>query len=300
MEVREGEGEEPADMPDSTTTSHAWDSNQQFAAALSAKLDSLTDIRGSPPELGEYENPDSMETQGDALCVGSGPASPGSNDPLGSFPEFDLTNSPNSYQVPDCDPDSTFTSSILPTYGPLPDPSADPGYDDSLTGGLFNEEASSLQSGDVTDEAAVPAVCGFRNLGNTCYMNSGLQCLLASPSLVEYFLHFNPNTKLDSEKEEQDNKSNTGLAISRHFASLVQQVYCGKYSVIQPDKFKDIFSTSYDQFAGFRQHDCQEVREKYVFDIFKIYLIPVPRHPPGQSSRAAGQCWRAGGSLSSV
>ena len=263
-DLREGEREEPADMPDSTTTSHAWDSSQQFAAALSAKLGSLADNRGSPPELGEYENPDSMETQGDALCVGSGPPSPGSNDPLGSFPEFDLTNSPNSYQVPDCDPDSTFTSSILPTYGPLPDPAADPGYDDSLTGGLFNEEASSLQSGDVTDEAAVPAVCGFRNLGNTCYMNSGLQCLLASPSLVEYFLHFNPNTKLESEKEEQerDHKSNTGLAISRHFASLVQQVYCGKYSVIQPDKFKDIFSTSYDQFAGFRQHDCQEVRER--------------------------------------
>ena len=254
--------EDPADMPDSTTTSHTLNSDQQnFAAALTAKLGSLSDMRGSPPELGEYENPDSMETQGDALCVGSGPASPGSNDPLGSFPEFDLTNSPNSYQVPDCDPDSTFTSSILPTYGLLPDPAADPGYDDPLTGGLFNEDASSLQSGDVTDEAAIPAVCGFRNLGNTCYMNSGLQCLLASPSLVEYFLHFNPNTKLDSEKEEQDNKSNTGLAISGHFASLVQQVYCGKYSVIQPDKFKDIFSTSHDQFAGFRQHDCQEVRE---------------------------------------
>ena len=49
---------------------------------LTAKLDSLSDIRGSPPMLGEYENPDSMETQGDALCVGSGPPSPGSRDPL--------------------------------------------------------------------------------------------------------------------------------------------------------------------------------------------------------------------------
>ena len=257
---RHDEVTETGEMPDSTTTcSHSYDSNHQFAAALTAKLDSLTDIRGSPPELGEYENPDSMETQGDALCVGSGPPSPGSRDPLCSFPEFDLTNSPNSYQVPDCDPDSTFTSSILPTYGPLPDPAAEPGYEDSLTAGLFNEEPSQ-QSGDLADESAVPAVCGFRNLGNTCYMNSGLQCLLASPSLVEYFLHFNPNTKLDCEKEElgQDNKSNTDLAISRQFASLVQQVYCGKFSVIQPDKFKDIFSSSHDQFSGFRQHDCQE------------------------------------------
>ena len=246
----DGVEDQTGDMPDSTTSSH------QFAAALTAKLDSLSDVRGSPPLLGEYENPDSMETQGDALCVGSGPPSPGSRDPLCSFPELD---SPNSYQVPDCDPDSTFTSSILPTYGPLPDPAADTGYEDSLTAGLFNEEPSH-QSGDLADESALPAVCGLRNLGNTCYMNSGLQCLLASPSLVEYFLHFNPNTKLDSQKDEvdQDNKSNTCLAISRQFASLVQQVYCGKFSVIQPDKFKEILSSSHEQFSGFRQHDCQE------------------------------------------
>merc|ERR1719422_1340476 len=115
-EVTSSEGET---VPDSTSQD-VVNSNALFMAALTAKLDSLNETqRGSPPDLGDYENPDSMETQGDALCVGSGPPSTGSRDPLCSFPELD---SPNSYQVPDCDPDSTFTSSILPTYGPLPDP----------------------------------------------------------------------------------------------------------------------------------------------------------------------------------
>ena len=88
------------------------DSQEQFAAALSAKLDNLTETRhgedsgGScSPEVGDYENPDSMETQGDALCVGSGPPSP-----MGSVSELDLTNSPNSLPIPDCDPESAFTS----------------------------------------------------------------------------------------------------------------------------------------------------------------------------------------------
>ena len=40
---------------------------------------------------------------------------------------------------------------------------------------------------DWLDSNATPGVCGLINMGNTCYMNAGLQCVYNIPGFCQYF-----------------------------------------------------------------------------------------------------------------
>lgn len=142
------------------------------------------------------------------------------------------------------------------------------------SGSLFSDDSEN-RNGDVMSEDAEAGVCGLRNLGNTCFMNSGLQCVLATPSIIQFFLNFSPS---ELSMEEVDRKNNTGIALSKSFAALTRQIYSGKYSVIQPNKFKDTLSENHSQFKGFRQHDCQEFLALLLDSLHEQLINIQPEH----------------------
>ena len=101
---------------------------------------------------------------------------------------------------------------------------------------------------DAKVEGAVAGVCGFYNFANTCYMNSGLQCLLATPTIVKYF----------TDSFELDKDCFDIAVLVAKFQPLLRDVWAGDYNLLKPMSFKETLSIAHPQFAGAHQHDCQE------------------------------------------
>eukprot|EP00094_Tigriopus_californicus_P011792 TCALIF_11390-PA protein Name:"Similar to USP4 Ubiquitin carboxyl-terminal hydrolase 4 (Bos taurus)" AED:0.25 eAED:0.27 QI:0/0/0/0.75/1/1/4/0/1396 len=209
-----------------------------------------------------YEGPSSVEAQADSNDLDlSNPSLDLDLDAMIPEPSFPLNEHPSGGVVGEglaVDPDFVpYFPSFLPQSH----------THDELKDSLWDNNE------DVPSDSSRPGLVGLRNVGNTCFLNSGLQCLLASAPVVEYFAEF--FTPQNNVREKED----CPKSLSTDFSDLLKQVWQGEFQMIKPQVFKDALAEIHPQFKGTQQHDCQEF----------LALLLDTLHEELRASRAACQ-----------
>jgi ubiquitin carboxyl-terminal hydrolase 8 len=87
-------------------------------------------------------------------------------------------------------------------------------------------------------------VCGLINIGNSCYINSALQCLSNVPELTEW--------ALQSKSTQRKNH------VINVYISMIRKMWSGQYRHIKPHKMKVCIGRSIPFFSDYNQKDSHE------------------------------------------
>uniref|UniRef100_A0A0D9WVP5 Ubiquitin carboxyl-terminal hydrolase n=1 Tax=Leersia perrieri TaxID=77586 RepID=A0A0D9WVP5_9ORYZ len=123
---------------------------------------------------------------------------------------------------------------------------------------------------------------GLENLGNTCFMNSSIQCLAHTSKLVDYFL---------GDYDKDINRTNPlGLngELALAFGELLRRLWNTERKPVSPHHFKSKIACFAPQFSGFNQHDSQELLA-FLLDGLHEDLNQVKCKPYEEAKDASGR-----------
>ncbi|XP_062181990.1 ubiquitin carboxyl-terminal hydrolase 5-like isoform X2 [Phragmites australis] len=154
-------------------------------------------------------------------------------------------------------------------------------YNSSLA--LSNGDLDNVHgTSGMTTRGSPSGLTGLINLGNTCYMNSAIQCLVHTPEFARYF-------REDYHREiNWQNPLGMVGELALAFGELLRKLWAPGRAPVSPRPFKMKLSRFASQFSGNNQHDSQELLA-FLLDGLHEDLNRVKHRPYIRSKDADGR-----------